>query len=142
MAEAPPRHCGHCGQELSPEDQFCRNCGTPVQQPARGTTPETAVPEGPPPPSTQGAWQRHCTNCGQELSPNAKFCPNCGTPSQAPSRLPPPAPEARTEIWGPQLALSVVFLYVAAASAAKAMATANPNSNFGFRIGFGLGGPQ
>jgi hypothetical protein len=55
MAEAPPRHCGHCGQELSPEDQFCRNCGTPVQQPARGTTPETAVPEGPPPPSTQGA---------------------------------------------------------------------------------------
>ena len=20
-----------------------------------------------------------CTNCGEKLSPNAKFCPNCGT---------------------------------------------------------------
>jgi uncharacterized OB-fold protein len=40
MAEAPDRYCGNCGHELSPEDKFCRSCGTPAHQAATVTTPE------------------------------------------------------------------------------------------------------
>lgn len=27
--------------------------------------------------------QKHCTNCGAAISPTAKFCPECGTPTEA-----------------------------------------------------------
>ena len=54
MAEAPPRFCSNCGHELSPEDQFCPNCGTPVHRAARVPTPEADVPV-PPPPQAGGA---------------------------------------------------------------------------------------
>ena len=54
MAEAPSRYCRNCGNELSPEDQFCPNCGTPVHQAARVPTPEADVPV-PPPPQPGGA---------------------------------------------------------------------------------------
>jgi hypothetical protein len=56
MAEAPGRYCGNCGHELSPEDQFCRNCGTPVHQAASVPTPEADVPV-PPPPQQQDTQQ-------------------------------------------------------------------------------------
>src|SRR5215211_1788344 len=49
MAEEPARYCGNCGNELSPEDQFCQNCGTPVHRAARVPTPEADVPDPPPP---------------------------------------------------------------------------------------------
>jgi hypothetical protein len=54
MAEAPSRYCTNCGHELSPEDQFCPNCGTPVHRAARVPTPEADVPV-PPPPQARGA---------------------------------------------------------------------------------------
>ena len=31
--------------------------------------------------AADGAAQRHCTNCGIELAPGAKFCSGCGTPT-------------------------------------------------------------
>ena len=49
MAETPARYCSNCGQELNPEDQFCPNCGRPVQQTATVPTPEADVPVPPPP---------------------------------------------------------------------------------------------
>jgi hypothetical protein len=49
MAEALERYCGNCGHELSPEDQFCPNCGKPVHRTARVPTPEADVPVPPPP---------------------------------------------------------------------------------------------
>ncbi len=49
MAETPARYCRNCGNELSPEDQFCQNCGTPVHLAARIPTPEADVPVPPPP---------------------------------------------------------------------------------------------
>jgi len=49
MAEAPARYCSNCGNELSSEDQFCQNCGTPVHQTATVPTPEADVPVPPPP---------------------------------------------------------------------------------------------
>ena len=55
MAEAPSRYCANCGNELSSEDQFCRNCGTPVHQAARVPTPEADVPVPPPPQAGGGA---------------------------------------------------------------------------------------
>ena len=54
MAEAPPRYCTNCGNELSPQDQFCSNCGTPVHQAAHVPTPEADVPVPPPPPTQAG----------------------------------------------------------------------------------------
>ncbi len=54
MAETPARYCGNCGHELSPEDQFCQNCGTPVHQAATVPTPGADVPV-PPPPQAGGA---------------------------------------------------------------------------------------
>jgi hypothetical protein len=61
MVEPPSMYCGNCGYELSPEDSFCRNCGTPTHQVARVLTPEADVPL-PPPPSPEGAG-------GGEMSP-------------------------------------------------------------------------
>jgi len=54
MAEAPARYCSNCGNELSPEDQFCQNCGTPVHQAATVPTPEADVPVPPPPQQSSG----------------------------------------------------------------------------------------
>ena len=42
MTEAPERYCGNCGNELKPEDQFCRNCGGPVHRAAHVPTPDAA----------------------------------------------------------------------------------------------------
>ena len=53
--ETPARYCGNCGHELSPTDQFCRNCGTPVHKAARVPTPEADVPVPPPPQAGGGA---------------------------------------------------------------------------------------
>ncbi|MGB8509425.1 MAG: cytochrome c oxidase assembly factor Coa1 family protein [Pyrinomonadaceae bacterium] len=33
----------------------------------------------------------HCGNCGNQLAPNLKFCPRCGTPVGEPSAYTPPA---------------------------------------------------
>src|SRR5918994_5133933 len=54
LAETPQRFCRNCGHQLSPEDQFCPNCGAAVHQAARVPTPEADVPV-PPPPQTGGA---------------------------------------------------------------------------------------
>jgi hypothetical protein len=55
MAETPQkRYCGNCGNELSPEDQFCRSCGTPVHQAATVPTPEADVAVPPPPQQAGG----------------------------------------------------------------------------------------
>src|SRR5918999_2508849 len=53
MSEQPQRYCSNCGHELSPEDQFCPNCGTPVHRAATVPTPEADVPV-PPPPEAEG----------------------------------------------------------------------------------------
>lgn len=50
----PNRHCGNCGQELSPGNQFCPNCGQPVHETAQVPTPEADV-NVPPPPAGQQA---------------------------------------------------------------------------------------
>ena len=42
------------GHELSPEDQFCSNCGTPVHRAARVPTPDADVPIPPPPQQAGG----------------------------------------------------------------------------------------
>src|SRR5215211_2650314 len=52
VAEEPKRYCTKCGQELSLQDQFCGNCGTPVHRAARVPTPEAAT-TGPQPPPVQ-----------------------------------------------------------------------------------------
>ena len=49
MDETPARYCSNCGHELSPEDQFCPNCGSAVHQTATVPTPEADVPVPPPP---------------------------------------------------------------------------------------------
>ena len=55
MAETPARYCSNCGHELSAEDQFCPNCGSPVHETATVPTPEADVPVPPPPPQAASA---------------------------------------------------------------------------------------
>ena len=55
MAETPARYCSNCGHELSSEDQFCPNCGSPVHETATVPTPEADVPVPPPPPQAAAA---------------------------------------------------------------------------------------
>jgi len=43
------RYRTNCGAELREEDRFCRNCGRPVHETARVSTPEADVPVPPPP---------------------------------------------------------------------------------------------
>jgi hypothetical protein len=54
VAVMPERYCSNCGHELSPADQFCPNCGSPVHRAAHVPTPEADVPV-PPPPQAGGA---------------------------------------------------------------------------------------
>jgi zinc-ribbon domain len=49
MDETPARYCSNCGHELSPDDQFCPNCGRAVHETATVPTPEADVPVPPPP---------------------------------------------------------------------------------------------
>jgi zinc-ribbon domain len=49
MNETPARYCSNCGHELSPDDQFCPNCGRAVHETATVPTPEADVPVPPPP---------------------------------------------------------------------------------------------
>ncbi|MFO7918109.1 MAG: RDD family protein [Anaerolineae bacterium] len=74
-------HCPKCGTAAGPNDRFCPQCGSPLQE--------------------------TCPQCGHSVSPEAKFCPNCGhalSPSPAPNpsqpsrqstpAAPPPPPAA------------------------------------------------
>jgi membrane protease subunit (stomatin/prohibitin family) len=51
--------CPKCNQQVAP-GKFCASCGGPL-----------AV-----------AGPKHCTQCGQEVAPGAKFCAGCGAPQQ------------------------------------------------------------
>jgi hypothetical protein len=55
MAETPARYCSNCGHELSPEDQFCPNCGSAVHETATVPTPEADVTVPPPPQAAAAA---------------------------------------------------------------------------------------
>ena len=54
------------------------------QAPSSAPAPQPA-PVRPPPPTADMAGVRYCTNCGNALDPNHKFCANCGTPVAAAS---------------------------------------------------------
>ncbi len=48
------RYCVGCGNELAEDGAFCANCGRPVSQTARVSTPQADV-QAPPPPHPQQA---------------------------------------------------------------------------------------
>lgn len=41
--------------------------------------------------------ERYCSNCGDELSEDARFCSNCGRPVHETTRV--PTPEAEEKAW-------------------------------------------
>jgi hypothetical protein len=55
---------GNCGQELSPDTQFCPNCGRPAHETARVSTPEADVVGVP----TAGAGQIGASQVGRSLA--------------------------------------------------------------------------
>src|SRR5690349_13716892 len=65
--------CAACQTELLPGKQFCHACGTRVG--------------------------RNCTSCGHAIEADFRFCPECGTPAEAPPAATAPmadAPSAAT----------------------------------------------
>ena len=72
------------------------------------------------------APQRYCSNCGQELSPEGRFCPTCGRPVHRTAHVPtpeadapvPPPPQQAQSTAPPEASFSIkemVTLGVAAA---------------------------
>ena len=70
--------------------------------------------------------EKYCGNCGHELSPEDRFCPNCGKPVHRTAHVPtpeadapvPPPPQQAQRIAPPQVSFSIkemVTLGVAAA---------------------------
>lgn len=55
--------CPHCNAQVRP-GKFCAECGGNIAVAAKKT----------------------CSGCGVELSPGARFCPECGTPSVPPAQ--------------------------------------------------------
>jgi membrane protease subunit (stomatin/prohibitin family) len=51
--------CGKCGSQVG-AGKFCNSCGAPLA----------------------AAGPKHCTNCGNEVAPGARFCAGCGSPQQ------------------------------------------------------------
>lgn len=58
--------CKTCGRTISPNLNFCSNCGTAIDK-------ETPIVEQPIKENTVS----FCVNCGKELAEDFKFCPNC-----------------------------------------------------------------
>lgn len=55
-------NCGNCGAQVSANDRFCPECGTPVQVQQMATIKK----------------ERFCPECGTEIFESDAFCPNCG----------------------------------------------------------------
>jgi hypothetical protein len=87
--------CNHCGSSVVASDQFCMECGQPIQMapdmaPGKGTQPtwlpaESLAPAGPgpaaarPAPAAPAGDIIPCPNCGAKLPAGARFCGDCGT---------------------------------------------------------------
>jgi hypothetical protein len=61
-------HCPKCGAAVSPNVNFCTQCGAPVRTvPSSAKTPETPI-------------DRICSKCGARVRQGMKFCTECGSP--------------------------------------------------------------
>ncbi|ABY34403.1 MAG TPA: zinc ribbon domain-containing protein [Chloroflexus aurantiacus] len=97
MGDSPnPTFCASCGHKLTPEDRFCPECGARAPErpsaPAAGAPPTVVIPPGQAGAETSPeatAAPIFCMNCGRKLTPEDRFCPECGT--RAPERPSPPA---------------------------------------------------
>ncbi|WP_448336481.1 zinc-ribbon domain-containing protein [Chloroflexus aurantiacus] len=97
MGDSPnPIFCASCGHKLTPEDRFCPECGARAPErpsaPAAGAPPTVVLPPAQPgagASSEEAASPTFCVNCGRKLTPEDRFCPECGT--RAPERTPSPA---------------------------------------------------
>ncbi|MBE6884558.1 MAG: hypothetical protein E7487_08125 [Ruminococcaceae bacterium] len=93
--------CPGCGVEISPNLKFCRNCGARLipAEPAAEPVPAPVAEPAPAPaqePAAEEPAVPTCPGCGVEISPNLKFCRNCGArliPAE-PAAEPVPAPVA------------------------------------------------
>jgi len=65
-------NCPNCGATNDPNNQFCDQCGTKLQQPAVSAAPP--VSSTPPAPSAAPT----CPTCGSVILPGEAFCDNCG----------------------------------------------------------------
>jgi RNA polymerase subunit RPABC4/transcription elongation factor Spt4 len=75
--------CTQCGQVTDANARFCPDCGgptvlkPPVQPPSQPPQAQTYGPQ-----FLGGAPSQFCGNCGSKLAPGARFCAECGQPTQ------------------------------------------------------------
>ena len=79
--------CSKCGASIPQNSKFCLECGEKVTPPTVGN--ETVCPKcgakvarGKFCAECGAALIVKCKNCGKELAPGAKFCPECGTKAE------------------------------------------------------------
>lgn len=89
--------CNHCGSSVFATDQFCMECGQPIQLPqAAAAEPGAARPtEAPAPNAAQPEETTACPNCAATLPRGARFCGDCGTPLSAGAAAVPASAPAR-----------------------------------------------
>lgn len=64
-------YCGNCGKEVVESQQFCANCGTPVNQ-ENGEIHDSSN-------SLAGERKKiSCPECGHHVAKAATVCPECG----------------------------------------------------------------
>jgi tetratricopeptide (TPR) repeat protein len=80
----PKLLCGSCGNELSPQDKFCSNCGARVT--LEGASEERKTPA-----------TVNCKLCGSENPVGAKYCSVCGAVLKSEASTPRPGGARREE---------------------------------------------
>ncbi len=73
--------CSKCGADLHLNAKFCLECGEKVVPAGQVVCPGcgSSVPKGKFCPECGHRFSTVCPNCGQELTPGAKFCLECST---------------------------------------------------------------
>lgn len=76
MNSRQSKKCPHCQSEISPDDAFCPECGSPVS----ASIQNSEVPQ-------QASDIKFCIHCGDALTADDAFCPGCGQPTTIPSEV-------------------------------------------------------
>ena len=74
------KKCSHCQSEISPDDAYCPECGSPVS----ASVQNSEAPQ-------QASDINFCIHCGDALTADDPFCPGCGQPTTISSEVSEPA---------------------------------------------------
>ena len=69
--DLPKYFCPSCNSQILGEHRYCPSCGIDLKEAAKKAENLKTQKQ-------EFAEEKKCVNCGAVLTPNAKFCPECG----------------------------------------------------------------